>query len=219
VAQPELTPKQCFDDLIVWYINGALEPEDRQWVEGYLRDHPELRHELAWHEQLKRANDIQDLDIPKNVGLRGLLEQVNAERAKQQPSTLMERIAQFFSGPILRPAFAAAAAVVLAQAIALGLLVKAVYDRDRIITDFSTTRAVPGQLPSDKPTLQVTFKSSATEQQIRLLLVSVQATIIAGPTQLGDYTVAVSREGFNDAKVKLEASAIVESVSPGRPSS
>jgi hypothetical protein len=212
VTQPELSAKERFDELIVWYVNGTLEPQDRRWVEDYLRDHPDSYHELDWHGQLKEASDIQNMEIPPSVGLRGLLEQVRADKAKQS-NGLLARILGGLASLNTRPAFAFAAVLVLAQAVALGFLTRELRDRDQIISRYSATRGIPGQAPLDLPTLQVTFKSSATEREIRLLLVSIQGTIVDGPKQLGGYTVAVRTRDPDEARMLLEGSAIVELVS------
>jgi hypothetical protein len=217
VVKTEFVDKQRFDELVVWYVNGSLDADDRRWVEDYLQAHPASRHELAWHNQLKNANDIQDIKVPPNVGLEKLLKQVNAERVVPQLS-VMQRITQFFATLSARPAYALTALVVLAQSVGLGVLVKEVNDRDRVISDFSQIRAIPTQpVTANAPTLDVTFKSSATEQDIRLLLVGIQANIVAGPRQLGDYTVAVRSEAIEEARTTLQKSPIVEFVSPQRP--
>jgi hypothetical protein len=216
VERTELNTKQRFDELVVGYVNDALEPQERRWVEEYLRDHPDSQHELAWHHQLKSANDIQDLQIPRDAGLSRLLELVNAEALKPSGSVsggLFERVWRWFADMNTRPVFAFASLVVLAQAVALGFLMKSINERDQLISEYSTTRAIPGQTRPEAPTLQVTFKSAATEQDIRLLLVGVQARIIDGPKQLGDYTIAVPAGKLDQAKATLEDSAIVEFVS------
>ena len=213
----EPAAKQRFDDLIVWYVNGTLDPDERRWVEDYMQANPASRQELAWHDQLKKANGIEDLHVPRDVGLDKLLRQVNGEGGKPQLS-FMQRMTQVFASLSARPAYAFTALVLLAQAVGLGVLVKEVNDRDRVISDFSQIRAIPSH-PSavDTPTVNVTFKSSATEQQIRLLLVSIQANIVAGPRQLGDYTIAVQSEGIEEARTTLRKSPIVEFVSPQQP--
>jgi hypothetical protein len=216
VTRAEVSAKQRFDELIVWYVNGTLEPEDRRWMDNYLRDHPGSRHELAWHDQLKSANDIRDMQIPARPGLRSLLEQVKADKAKRSASWF-DKIAGYFAALSARQAYALAAAVVLAQAIALGVLMKEVRDRDQIISDYNATRAVGREHRPDLPTLQVTFKNDATERQIRLLLTSIQGTIVEGPRQLGDYTVAVRAGSLDEAKSALAQSPIVEVVSAPSP--
>ena len=210
----ELAAKHRFDELVVWYVNGTLDPDERRWVEDYMQANPASRQELAWHDQLRKANGIEGLRVPKDVGLEKLLKQVNAEGVKPQHS-VMQRITQFFASLSARPAYALTALVVLAQTVGLGVLFKEVNERDRVISDISQIRAIPSQpVGVDTPTLNVTFKSSATEQQIRLLLVSIQANIVAGPRQLGDYTIAVQSEVIEEARTTLQKSPIVEFVSP-----
>jgi hypothetical protein len=209
MTNSEQTAKQRFDELVLWYVNGTLDEESKDWVERYLRDHPDARHELSWHHELRGVLDIRYMKIPGDVGLYRLLEQVNAEEEKSR-NTLFERIRSLFAGMNTRPAFAVAVVVVVAQAIALGFLVQELRDQEQLISGYSATRAAANH--PNMPALQVTFKSLATEREIRLLLIQIQGRIIDGPRQLGDYTVSVPAERLKEAKSTLEKSDIVEVV-------
>jgi hypothetical protein len=207
----ERSEKRRLHELLPWYLNGMLDEKDKEWVEQFLRDHPDTENELAWHQQLRDALDIRHMKIPANVGLHRLLEQVNAEEAKTHLG-FFERVRRFFTGLNPRPALAVAAVLVVAQAITLGFLVNKVQDQDRLILGYSTTRAVAGQQDLNRPVLRITFKSGATERDIRLLLLQVQGRIIDGPTQLGDYRVELPAERLEEAKSVLQKSKIVELV-------
>jgi hypothetical protein len=209
MTNSEQTAKQRFDELVLWYVNGTLDEESKDWVERYLRDHPDARHELSWHHELRGVLDIRHMKIPGDVGLYRLLEQVNAEEEKSR-NTLFERIRSLFAGMNTRPAFAVAVVVVVAQAIALGFLVQELRDQEQLISGYSATRAAANH--PNMPALQVTFKSLATEREIRLLLIQIQGRMIDGPRQLGDYTVSVPEERLKEAKSTLEKSDIVEVV-------
>jgi hypothetical protein len=211
MTNSEQTAKQRFDELVLWYVNGTLDEESKDWVERYLRDHPDARHELSWHRELRGVLDIRHMKIPGDVGLYRLLEQVNAEEEKSR-NTLFERIRSLFAGMNTRPAFAVAVVVVVAQAIALGFLVKELRDQEQLISGYSASRAAANQQYPTMPALQVTFKSLATEREIRLQLIQIQGRIIDGPRQLGDYTVSVPPERLKEAKSTLEKSNIVEVV-------
>jgi hypothetical protein len=211
VTNSDRTAKQRFDDLVLWYVNGTLDQESKGWVEEYLREHPDAKHELAWHHELRNALDIRHVKGPEDVGLHRLLEQVNAEEAKSRDS-VVRRLWNVLAGMNARPAFAMACVLVLAQAITLGFLVKEVRDQDQLISGYSATRAAADQQELNRPALRVTFKSSATERDIRLLLIQIQGRIIDGPKQLGDYTVSVPGERLMEAKSILEKSNIVELV-------
>ncbi|MEO5863225.1 MAG: hypothetical protein ABIQ03_12285 [Burkholderiales bacterium] len=207
----DTTAKQRYDDLVLWYVNGTLDQESKAWVEEYLLVHPDAQHELAWHHELRNAVHIRNLNIPADVGLHRLLEQVKAEQAKSRDSWV-KRGWNVLAGMNARPAFAMAGGLVLAQAITLGFLVKEVRDQDQLISGYSATRAAADQQELNRPALQVTFKSSATERDIRFLLIQIQGRIIDGPKQLGDFTVSVPEERFEQAKATLEKSVIVELV-------
>lgn len=211
MTNSDRTAKQRFDDFVIWYVNGTLDQESKEWVEEYLREHPDAQHELGWHHELGNAFDIRHMNIPGDVGLDKLLAQVNAEEVKSRDSWI-KRIWDGLAGMNARPAWAMAGVLVLAQAITLGFLVKEVRDQDQIISGYSATRAVADQRELNRPALQVTFKSGATERDIRFLLIQIQGSIIDGPKQLGDYTVSVPEERLKEAKSTLEKSNIVELV-------
>ena len=45
--------KERFEALVPWHVNGTLEQGEREWVERYVRDHPEAAAELRWYESLQ----------------------------------------------------------------------------------------------------------------------------------------------------------------------
>ena len=66
----------------------------------------------------------------------------------------------------------------------------------------------------ERPTLTVAFVPEATEADIRALLLSVDATFVSGPSALGLYEIAATREGtLEEVQSALEeADDLVESV-------
>ncbi len=209
MSDAELRAQQRFDELIVWYLNGSLDAAEQRWVEEFLRTHPQAQHDLAWHRQLKQAADIKHLRIAPNVGLASLMSRVRAHEAGAS-SAIAQRLRGWLAAAA-RPGFAMAAVLVLGQAVALGWLIREVRQQDQLLAGYSATRAVTQS--AEMPALQVTFKSEASEREIRLLLLSLQARIVDGPRQLGDYTIAVPASQLNEAKSMLEQSRIVEVVS------
>mgnify|MGYP000467520649 CR=1 FL=1 len=43
-----------FSELLPWYVNGSISDEDRAWVDGYLKDHPDARSELSFYQSLQK---------------------------------------------------------------------------------------------------------------------------------------------------------------------
>lgn len=127
-------------------------------------------------------------------------------------ATWGERIAVWLSDVLgaRSPALAlGVAAVVIAQAGVIGaLLMKAPASQAPLSGTASDVA-----LPADKVFLTVAFSPSASELAIRTVLASANAQIVAGPSALGLYTVAVpSAKADSLAQQLLAAAGVVESV-------
>lgn len=82
--------------------------------------------------------------------------------------------------------------------------------------DFAPLSA-PASAPAagaDRVQLQVAFAGQARLAEVNALLQEVDAAIVAGPSALGLYTVAVARAGAPQALDKLRASPLVDSADP-----
>jgi hypothetical protein len=199
--------KQRFDELLPWYVNETLSAEERTWFEAYLESHPEAASELRWHESLQARIQESAPRVSPDIGLSKLMARIREERRASSP-TFAERLAEFFGVLQLRPAMAAAAALIVIQAAVIGALLLGEW-RDE--EEYAAVRSV-GQ-PLSGSVLKVNFKPDAKEAEMRLLLIATGGELIAGPTQLGDYYVHVSTDRLAQASNELKASAIVEAVS------
>jgi hypothetical protein len=97
-------------------------------------------------------------------------------------------------------------AVLALQGVLLGALVE---PRDG---ETSATRMVPMPMTDPGPFVKINFKPDAQESDIRMLLIEVQATLAAGPGQLGDYYLRVAEPRIAEATSRLAASPIVDGV-------
>ncbi len=66
-------------------------------------------------------------------------------------------------------------------------------------------------VPAGAVLIGVQFAPTATEREIRGLLLDAQALIVSGPTQLGEYQLAVLSNKVDAALKKLQGAAFVES--------
>jgi hypothetical protein len=66
-------------------------------------------------------------------------------------------------------------------------------------------------MPAGALLLAVQFAPTATEREIRGLLLDAEALIVSGPTQLGEYQLAVAGNKADAALKKLQSAAFVES--------
>ena len=154
--------------------------------------------------------------MSSEVGLERALHRIRTEGPKPAlprraaPPPWYERASAWLGAlvpqPLLKPALAAALAVVVVQAGVIGHFAGE--------DDTSQLRAVPGTgVVEQGPYLKVNFKPDAREADIRLLLVQSGASLAAGPGQLGDYYLRVPAEQFAAAQAALTASPVVDGVS------
>ena len=202
-----------FNELLPWYVNDTLPAEDRAWVEEHLRSHPEAVGQLQWYRSLQARLHEDAPTVSDEIGLNRVMARIRAEReAKvrapraQQAPTLMQRLRDWLAGMNMTPAFAGAAAVVLAQAVVIAGLALRPADESTEI------RAIKPSLVEAGPLLKINFKADAKEADIRLLLIEVRGSLAGGPGQLGDYFVRVPAGHVDEAAARLKTSAIVEAV-------
>jgi hypothetical protein len=212
------TAAQRFDELLPFYVNGTLESSEREWVDAYLREHPQAAGELAQCRALQQRIRADVPAVSSEVGLDRAMSRIvrdrpapqRAQRLAAAEPSLFERLSGWFSSlvpqPVLKPAFAAALAVVAVQGL---VIVQMARDDDERSLLRGTTTAVPADTG---PYLKVNFRDDAREAEIRLLLVEASASLAAGPGQLGDYYLRVPAAQAEALAAKLRGSAIIDAV-------
>ena len=201
--------KERFEELLPWYANGTLGPEDRAFVDAYLEQHPEARGELDWYQSLQQRVRENAPAVPATIGLARAMRLIRGDRP-----TLAERFGAFFGNFGLRPSFAfAALAVVAVQGgVILNLLGEASDDANEI-------RALKAIRVEEGPMLKISFAPDAKESDIRMLLVQVHGVLAGGPGQLGDYYVRVPAGSEAAALAQVQRTPIVQAaaLAPGVP--
>lgn len=229
--------RRRFDELVPWYVTGEIAPDDRAWMERYLAEHPDAGAALNWHEGLGAAVDAHYSRLPESVGWAGLAQRLDAERAAkraQAPDThaaavrtaesartaaartttgpgspgLIERLSGWLGELFVRPAYALAAALIVGQTAAIGYLMS----RDALERPEHST--VRGASATIVPALEVRFRQSATEQELRALLSQAGARIVDGPDQLGDYVLVPRAATLDELRDTLKQSDLVTSLRP-----
>jgi hypothetical protein len=78
--------------------------------------------------------------------------------------------------------------------------------------EFSETRTASSGMVAPEKTnfIRLSFKSTATEAEIRKLLTAVQADIVAGPSQIGEYYLLTAQEQIAEHVATLKGSTVVE---------
>jgi hypothetical protein len=208
--------KQEFESLVPWYVNGTLEPKQREWVEQYVRDHPEAASELRWHESLQNKIRENSPAVPPDIGWDKFQRRIREEgrsvspRREERTGGVGPGFFQIVGAWVRRPSMAyIASALVVVQAGVIGSLMLQHGKKEQ---EFSEVRSVRGVEAARGPVLQVRFKPETPERDIRLLLAGVNGDLVGGPGQLGDYIVSVPADQIATAAKILGGSASIEMV-------
>lgn len=185
--------------LLPWYLTGRLDPADTARVEAFLAAHPDIQR------QLTLLREEQDQSIHANEALgspsRGSLDRLMAAVAREtrqplSPSSLWDRVSEFFAAPTsggVRWAGAAAALLLLVQAAVIGSLLVA-----RSTDTYET--ASGKQVSAGRATILVGFADGATAPAIATLLGEFDAQIVEGPKPGGMYRLRLAKAPATEAE-------------------
>jgi anti-sigma factor RsiW len=193
-------------ELLPWYVNGTLSPDERQAVEGHLEVCTRCREEeracRAESAALREAGEVAPSAHPARFAR--LMARIDQGAPARAP--FWDRFGdRFRSGPgaggsPVRWALAAQLAVILVLAGLLlrdrgprGLREGAPVEPAAVYRTLSEPAVpAPALAPGTAPArLRVLFAEDATERQIRQILLEVHGQIAAGPSSFGAYTVEV----------------------------
>jgi hypothetical protein len=203
------------EDLLPWYLNGTLDSDSCAFLEARAGSHPQVSSEMRLLREVAAATRLDHLYYDEEGSRANLLQRVAEGERSQRPVRAMgadstgwwARIADW-----LEPKFAFAMLVVVAQAAVLGGVFLG--GEDSRYTDIRSPQSEQAVQGAAEQLLRVTFVASASEQEIRSALVAAGASIVAGPTQLGDYYLALSAADSQARIGMLRSSAVVDSVRP-----
>jgi anti-sigma-K factor RskA len=209
--------------LLSFYVNGTLTGPERERVETALRDDAQARALLDWEKALRRSvqNDPQ-FDIAEDRGLAQVMQRIRAETksaaaAAPRRAPRADTFARFREFFRWSPALALACGVMAVQ---FGVIVHLTGLRGEE-SEYSGVRTMITR--HSETFVRVAFKPEATENDLRTLVRSVDAEIVAGPSQIGDYYLVVPAKNAEAALKTLQSSTSVESAEvvralPSRPS-
>lgn len=175
------------EELLPWYVNQTLAPEEHAVVAAHLEYCDHCRSEVALLQKL-REQIKQETPTPTNeLGLQRLRRDIKREQGSTAglPGWL-------------RPAMAAGILVVVMQS---AMLVN-FWPRSIPMT--------PLGVQYEGVVLQLTFVSTTTEGDIRKMLNAIHAQLIGGPSALGIYRIRLgidtsAEQEINDRIVALQA--------------
>jgi anti-sigma factor RsiW len=183
-------------EILPWYVNGTLEDHEQKFVARHILRCQSCADEVARCQSIATAvrSAEEAARTPSPEHLARLMEGIDRGRTSAAPERSrigvrdwIEKIQLAFqeTPSLFRWALTAqtAAIVLLAAAITWQASIAPSY---RTLSDAGSDPA-PGRVH-----LQVVFADDITEREIRTLLSSIGATIVAGPTPMAVYTVALA---------------------------
>jgi hypothetical protein len=216
--KPSPTVEHRFDAALDWYVNGTLDAQETAWFEARLAEFPQWQAKLDRTRAFARtAQAMARSTVPAegDLGLERLMARLRAERSAEATHRPTPAVPAGTRGwrsafPVWKGGFLGMSGNALAGVMAVALLAQT-----GIIAWRATGPADPawaesrGGIVTQMHTLRVTFSPTASEAQIRAMLVAASARFVGGPTQLGEYWVASSTHSLDEVKASLLRSGLV----------
>ncbi len=186
-------PHDEIEALLPWYANGTLTSAETATVEQHLAHCPACRADLEQCRALATAvQSNEESWQPAPGGFDRLMAEIDRLEAKPVPvktasPPLFQRFLDWL-GATPNPVRWTLA--LESMAVAALLLIVAV-PMLKTTPEYETLSSGTEQPAAKGPRLRVVFADSATVGEIRQLLRDIDGNIVAGPTALGVYTVAL----------------------------
>jgi anti-sigma factor RsiW len=204
--------------LLPWYVNGSLDEANRRDVEAWRAESEQAREQLAFWQSTAEEQRQSAAVAAEDVGLMRVRAKIQASRstARSAPPAQsgLARLIDWLRSDWMRPAFALAMLVVVVQA---GLLLSPQFEQPSAPqyrgAAPNPTLTTP-QLAADHTAFaRVVFDSASTEGQLRFVLAGSGAWLVGGPSESGEYYLAVDAEKADTLLRQLNDSGIVLSAS------
>jgi len=210
--------RERFERLLPGYVCNRLDAADRDWLLQFVASHPEMAVQVDIERSLR---DVLRSDLPKapaDQELAPFMTRIRAD-AGAQPSSWLQRFQEQFrkslAMPMMKPAWASLGTLVVVQAGIIALLLNTrggTGESPMSGAEPAQWRSLGAAPTTTGPVLQLTFKPAATEADIRLLLVKIRGSIVAGPGQLGHYMVRIADGRAEDIAQQLRGHEILEAI-------
>ena len=171
-------------ELLPWLVNGTLAGAEREAVEEHARTCIVCRRELKEQQRLHTAvRARRTADVSVEAGFEALDSQLDA-RARRW-----------------RVRYATAAPFAIAAAAGIAVLAVLVWFTPLPEIDAKVYSTLATSSTSDATLLDIVFAEDTTSADMQQLLDSIGGEIVAGPTNLGRYTVR-AREQRDDVELR-----------------
>lgn len=173
------------DELLPWFVNHTLSPQEQREVEDHVHSCVRCQKEIELLKHVQGHVQASLLDSPGEVGLQRLLTEVRKDKEEPVPSPPVRHL----TWP---KTFAIAASLIIV--IQAGFLMDAWF--------FSKPLAPLSGPQREGIVLQISFVPTATEEKIREQLNTINATVIDGPGQLGIYRIRLQLHSTDQKKIE-----------------
>lgn len=198
---------EMFETLLLKYHRDELTDQERAWLHGYTATHEAARLDVTLVDSLPDALQACTPAAHSRVGIDRVMQRI----ANSSPTSksFLSQISDWLGGTVSSKAFVGACAVIALQFGLFGALVHDASDSDT--AEGKRFRATQTTAVTHVA-VRVNFKENTTERDMRFLLVSNGARIVAGPTQLGSYFLTVRKGGEQALAHALNGSPLIASV-------
>ncbi|NKB98997.1 MAG: hypothetical protein GKR90_10975 [Pseudomonadales bacterium] len=199
--------RQEAEELLPWFVNGTLSSDETRAVQAFIDSgeisQQEIEEIRLFAETIPEQTNDEPVFNPAILdGVMAKLDTVTQEEAVARPVIVQEVNREtkegFFAGllarlewltmpPLAKVAIAGQFVLVIALGSALLTTDSATDQDDDIVT-------VSGSSGTGHADVQILFTPGVTEADIRTLLVSVDGSIVAGPSSLGIYQIDLPEE-------------------------
>jgi Putative zinc-finger len=183
--------RECWDQ-IAWIVNGTLAPHEYARIEAHLRACRECQDELGAQQRVRDAmRDDDAVVLAPQSALQKVMQRIDAEQATPQFEASSDNTpATPVQTPSRKSRWLAIAAAVQAVAIAW-LLAAQLRPADEASMEPRFETLTEPRIVADGPVIRVVFAAQAALGDVNAILRSVDAQIVAGPSEAGVYTLAL----------------------------
>ena len=211
---------ECWN-LLPWIANESAAAKDMARVEEHLRDCRECQEELSFQRQLREAIRSEEaIVLAPQTSLNKLMQRIDSIDVDDEEAAAPVPLAPDITRrePARMRWLPLAAAV---QGVAIAGLLSALWlqSRDDLTAGRYSVLTTPTAAVAGGPVIRVVFGGNVALEDMNRVLRSIDAQIIAGPSEAGVYTLglasgAADKSGVEKAIAQLRADSRVKFAEP-----